>query len=313
MTRRFDETAPRRNGRIPIDERLAAGRGRRRRSTKERPSGALRVVLHELTHLIDGLDAVEIRLLLRLAPREQSMPAEHDPVAARRRLDRLLQHQRQLESRALPRHPGDAPAILLVEFVELLLAVGARGERNRPVRVQMIDVWKRQKRVERRVDRRGDTILAERAERIVADHLVFMRLAAIAADEIVQFVHVEHGETRRADRGEVAAAALDRHDATRLAGQRIGQIELRARVSAAEVRDAKIGAEQVRTITKELERLGVERRRLAGVPEILQEGRIERGRFRHKWAPGIRENVDSARPRPQARRARSARRGTNVR
>ena len=50
-----------------------------------------------------------------------------------------------------------------------------------------------------------------------------MRLAAIAADEIIQFVHVEHGETRRADRGEVAAAALDRHDATRLAGQRIGK------------------------------------------------------------------------------------------
>ena len=59
MTRRFDETAPRRYGRIADDER-AIGRGVVADAPpKPGPSGALGVVLHELTHLIDGLDAAE--------------------------------------------------------------------------------------------------------------------------------------------------------------------------------------------------------------------------------------------------------------
>ncbi len=251
--------------------------------------------------------------MLRLAPREQPMSAEHDAVAARRRLDGFLEHQRELESRPLPRHPRDAPAVLLVELVQFLLPVGAGGERDRPVGMQVIDVRKRQECVERRIDRRGDAVLAERAERIKADHLVLVGFAPIAPDEIVQLVHVEHGEARRADRREISAAALDRHHAPRLAGQRIGQIELRARVPAAEVRDAKIRTEQVRAITKQLEGPGLERRRLAGIPEILEKRGFKRRGLRHKWAPGTHENVDSARSRRLARRARSARRGTNVR
>ncbi len=297
----------------PVDERFAPRRGRRRGPAEERPSGALAVVLHELAHLIDGLDAVDVRFLLRLAPREQPVPAEHDPVAARSRVDSLPQHQRQLEPGPLPRHPRDAPAVLLVELVQLLLAIGARRQRDRPVGVQVVDVRERQEGMQRRIDRRRDAVLAERAERVVADHLVFVRLATIAPDEIVQLVHVEHGEARRAYRREVAAAALDRHDAPRLAGQRIGQIELRARVPAAEVRDAEIRAEQVRTVAKQVKRFRLEGRRFAGVPQVLEEGRFERRGLRHRSAPGIPKNVGSARSRPQAQRARSARPGTNVR
>ena len=111
----------------------------------------------------------------------------------------------------------------------------------------------------------------KRTQRVVADHLVLVRFAAVAADEIVQLVHVEH---READVpiDEIAAAALHRHHPARLAGQRIGQVELRARVAAAEVRDAQVGTEQVRSVSQKLERFGFERGGFARVPEIFQIG-----------------------------------------
>ena len=296
-----------------VDERRAV-RGRLgRRAAEERTARALGVILHELAHLIDGLDAAEIRLFLRLAPREQAVSAEHDAVAPRVRLDRLPQHQRELESGPLPGHPRDAASVLLVELVELLLPVGARGEGDRPVGVKVIDVREREKGVERGVDRRRDAVLAEGAERVITHHLVLVRLAPIPPDEIVQLVHVEHGEPRGANRRQIAAAALDRHHAPRLARQRIGQVELRARVPAAEVRDPEIRAEQVRTIAKELQRLGGEGSRLTGVPEVLEESGFEGRGLRHKSAPGIPKNVDSVRSTRPARQARSARPGTNVR
>jgi hypothetical protein len=88
---------------MPLTSALRLARRRRRRAAEERPGRPLGVILHELAHLIDGLDAAEIRLLLRLAPREQTVSAEHDAVAPGRRLDSLPQHQRELESGPLPR------------------------------------------------------------------------------------------------------------------------------------------------------------------------------------------------------------------
>ena len=121
--------------------------------------------------------------------------------------------------------------------------------------MQVIDVVERQERVQRRVDRRGDAVLAERAQRIERDHLVFVRLAAVARDQLFELVEIQDGEAGRADRSQVAAAALDRQHAHRLAGQRIRQRELRAGVAAAEVGDPQIGAEQVRSVAQQLERI----------------------------------------------------------
>ena len=60
--------------------------------------------------------------------------------------------------------------------------------------MQVIDVRKRQERVQRRVDRRRDAVLAEGAQRIEADHLVFERFAAIALDQRLELVEIQHGE-----------------------------------------------------------------------------------------------------------------------
>ena len=66
----------------------------------------------------------------------------------------------------LPGHPDDLAAVLLVELLQLRCAVGARRQRDRPVRMQVIDVIERQERVQRRVDRGRDAVLAERAQRV---------------------------------------------------------------------------------------------------------------------------------------------------
>jgi hypothetical protein len=271
------------------------------------------VLLDELPHLIDGLDAVQITLALRRTPREEAVAAQDDAVAARMFLDRLAQHQRQLESRPLPRDPDHAPAVLAIEFLQLLLAIRARRQRDRPVGVQMIDVRERQERVQRRVNRSGHPVLAERAERVEADHLVLVRLAAVARDQRLELVEVQHGKPGGRDRAQVAAAALHRHHPLRLAGQRIGQLELRARIAAAEVRDAQVLAEQIRSIAQQLQRRALEPRRLAVVPQVLQKRRLFRGCVRHRSTPRIPGSAGSARPSDRPPPARSARRETIAR
>ncbi len=68
---------------------------------------------------------------------------------------------------------------LAVEFFQLALAVGAGRDSDGPVGMQMIDVVVGQEGVQRRVNGGGNAVLAEGGKRIVSDHLVFVRLAAI--------------------------------------------------------------------------------------------------------------------------------------
>ena len=203
------------------DDRLAIGGGRRRRAAEWLEAALPGVFLNELPHLIDGLDAAEVAVPLGLAPGEQTVAAEDDAVAAGVVLDRLAQHQRQLESGPLPGHPHDLAAVLLVELLEPGLAVGAGRERDRPVGMQVVDVWKGQERMERRVDRGRDPALAERRERVEAHHLVLERFAAIPLDQRLELVLIQHREPGGGDRSEIAAAALHRHHPRRLAGEGI--------------------------------------------------------------------------------------------
>jgi hypothetical protein len=253
------------DGRVAI-----ADRGSDHRAAEPRTAASALVLLDELAHVIDRPDAVHVALALRLSPREQAVTAEDDAVAAGSRLDGLSQHQRQLESGTLPGHPRDPTPVVPIERFELFRAVRARGERDRPVGMQMVDVRERQERVERRVDRRGDAIFTERAQRVERDHLVLVRFAAIARDQRLELVQIQHRKPGGRDGPQIAAAALHRHDAARLAGERIRQLEFRAGVAAAEVRDAQVFAEQVRSIAQQLEGVGRERRRCLVVPEILQ-------------------------------------------
>ncbi len=284
-----------------VGRNLTAGGRRRDRAAERRAAGARDVLVHEPAHLIDRRDARLVALALGRSPREQAVPAEQDAVAAFRLVDRLPQHQRQLEARALPRDPCHAPAEPVVELRELHPAVGAGRQRDRPVGVQVVDVRKRQERVQRRVDRGGDPVLAEGAERVQADHLVLVRFAAVAGDEALEPVHVQHGEARGPDRSQVAAAALHRHHARGCAGQRIGQLELRTGVAAAEVGDAQVGAQEVRTIAQQVQRTRGQPVGLCVVPQIGEVAKI-----RHVSTPRRRGTGGSAGSTYRSRQARTA-------
>src|SRR6266705_4375062 len=84
-----------RGRRIAIHGRRQAG------PAEERPPGPARVVLDELSHLIDRLDAVHVALIGRRAPGEEPVAAEQETVAARILFYCTAQHDAQLEARSL--------------------------------------------------------------------------------------------------------------------------------------------------------------------------------------------------------------------
>ncbi len=152
-----DDTSIRRDGPAQDGQdrdggRLSIDRGGDGDASEPCDAAPPRVVVDELAHLIDGLDAVQVTVPLRVAPREEAVAAEDKAVAAGLPGHGLPQHQRELESGPLPRHPQNPPPVSPVELVELLAAVRAGGQRNRPVGMQVIDVVERQERMERRVD-----------------------------------------------------------------------------------------------------------------------------------------------------------------
>src|SRR6185437_7199311 len=110
------------------------------------------VLLDELTDLVNDGDGVEIAFALRVAPGEETVAAEDNAVAAGILLDSAFQHHSQLKSRSLPGKPDELVAELLVELLHLLLAIRGRGERDGPVRMQMVDVRSGQVAVQGGVD-----------------------------------------------------------------------------------------------------------------------------------------------------------------
>ena len=103
-----------------------------------------------------------------------------------------------------------------------------------------------------RVDGGGDGVVAEGAERVHVDHLVFEVDAAVGGFEGEELVEIEGGEAGALDAAEVAAASLHPEDLFGLAVEGVDLVELGAGVAAAEVGDAQIGAEQVGAIAQKL-------------------------------------------------------------
>src|SRR5687768_5858340 len=96
-----------------------------------------------------------------------------------------------------------------VEFLELRFSVRAGHDCNGAVGMKMVDMRKRQKCVQRRVDGCRRAAGPKRAQRIECNHLVFELLAAVHILQLVQLVHVEQRETGGLDAAEIAAASLD--------------------------------------------------------------------------------------------------------
>src|SRR5437660_6756008 len=131
---------------------------------------------NEFTHLIDGMNAVQVAITLRHPPGEQTVATKNQAFRSRIVLDRLLNHERQFESGTLPRDPNDSSIKFFVELFELVLAICARCHGDSPVGMQMVYVRKRKEGVQRGIDGCGDAILAKGREWIVANHLILVLL-----------------------------------------------------------------------------------------------------------------------------------------
>src|SRR5580698_7794103 len=93
---------------------------------------------YEFAHLIDGADTAEIAFTLRGAPGKQSVAAKNQTIAAGMALHGRFDHQGELEPGSLPRHPDHFAVEFAIELVQLLFAVPACGQRDRPIRMKMI-------------------------------------------------------------------------------------------------------------------------------------------------------------------------------
>src|SRR6185437_11720712 len=265
----------------------------------------------KFAHLIDGANAVEITFALRVAPSEQAVTAKDKALSARVLRNRPLELHGKLESRPLPRQPDNLAIKLTIEFLQLLLAVGAGRKRDGPVGMQVIDMLERQKGVQRRIDRCGHLVFAERGERIVAHHLVFVLFAAIKGFQLVQPLQIKDGEAGLADRADVSAATFHGENAHGIAGEWIRQFEFRAGVSAAKIGDAQVRAQQVRTVAQQRKLITVKTTRVLFIPEIFELD--EFCNFRHKPFLCSVGSVPSANASSHFREARTPRSGTTDR
>ena len=127
------------------------------------------------------------------------------------------------------------------------LTVGAGGQRDARVRVQVVDMRLLDQAVHGGVDGRGRTTLAEQAEVERGHHLVLALDARVDAGERAQPIEPEHGQAGRLERAQVAAGALDPEQLGLLAGHRIGRPALGRGVAAGVVGVAGVGAEPVRS------------------------------------------------------------------
>ena len=97
------------------------------------------------------------------------MPAEHHPGELRFCLDEVAQSQPEIEPRPLPVEPAEAT---LEGVCDALLSVGGGSEGVQRVRMEMVDVSRRQEAVQGRVDRRDGPARSEAGEIEQADHVV---------------------------------------------------------------------------------------------------------------------------------------------
>src|SRR5690348_11495092 len=105
------------------------------------------MLVNKLAHLINGSNAVQIALALRVTPGKEAMAAEQNTITSGGLFDGLFQLERQFKTGTLPGKPHDVTAVSAIEFFELLLSVRARCDRDGPVWMQVIHMRKRNKRV----------------------------------------------------------------------------------------------------------------------------------------------------------------------
>ena len=180
----------------PGEERLDA---RRRRSR----SSAARQLAEVLARTLDELEREPVRLLVRLAPRHEPVVREHDRARVRELGDAL----RELEAGPQVRHDRD---VVAERLPHRRLGIGRVRERADRVGVDVVDVRRRQERVQERLDRRPRRVRARRGS-ARGRRPSPRRSSPSRSRSGQQVVEPEPREVARGRRREVGAAALDPH------------------------------------------------------------------------------------------------------
>ena len=110
----------------------------------------------------------------------------------------------------------------------------------------VVDVWRVDERVQRRVDRRRRATDAEAARLVVRDEVVLRHARGRQAFERAEPVEVEEGQAVGGERAEIAARALDHQHRGGGTGHRVGERHLDRGVAPGVVRDPPVGPESVR-------------------------------------------------------------------
>ena len=229
---------------------------------------------NEAAHLVDGFNGVHVAFALRVAPGKEAMATQNQAIGIGIFLYALFQHERQFETRALPRNPDDVAAEFLVELFHLAFAVGGSCHGDGPIGVEVVNVIPGEESVQRGIDGRRNFILAESGERIVGHHLVFKRFALVDGLELVEPIHVDQRETGFFDGADVAARTLHGQNLHGFACERVRHGDLGTGVATSEIRDAQVSAKKVGTVAKQRQFVGRKLFGLRIVPEIFQEGGI---------------------------------------
>src|SRR5262249_26937910 len=109
--------------------------------------------MHEDAELIDSLNTVRITFMRSRTPGEQPVASENNTL--RRQYFLLpVRHQKDaVEPSTLTRKTQQFALKLRVKILEFLAGICAGCKRDTPIRMKMVDMGKRQERVQRSVDR----------------------------------------------------------------------------------------------------------------------------------------------------------------
>src|SRR6266702_383746 len=111
--------------------------------------------------------------------------------------------------------------------------------------MEMIDMSKGKKTVQRSINRSCYGVVPKRAQRVHLHHLVFEFHSAVSPRRGMQLVEIQIRETCTLNASEVSAAPLNPHDCCFVPVERIQLLDFRAGVPTAKIRNAQIRSQQV--------------------------------------------------------------------
>ena len=117
----------------------------------ERLTLTVEILLQVFRTFFDYFKRIDIRLIGRVTPGEQSVGSEHDATDAGVLFETAGQLQAEVETRTLPFDPSDGAT---EEFLRDALAILRRRNGDGRIRMQVVDMFERQHAMQRCVDGR---------------------------------------------------------------------------------------------------------------------------------------------------------------